>query len=153
MATISNVTLSISNYNAAAQTVQLNFKYRLTPSLVEKMAGTVYTDQLSLLGRDYLVPLPTADGDVAALPSRDSTIRTFGGGMFAASMSTPAIDRQRVVTIAKSLLNEDPERTAAGSEVSDEVLAKVFVHAVANVPSGAGAIPAAFSSLVSGTWT
>lgn len=155
MATISNVTLSITNYNSVAQTVQLTFKYRLTPSAVEKMAGTVYTEQFGLLGRDYLIPLPTAEAERAdiSLPTRDTTIRTFGGRMFAASPSAPVIDRQLVVTVAKSILNEDPERTASGSEVSDEVLARIAVNAVANLPVGAGPIPPGFSSLVTGTWT
>ncbi len=157
MATISNVTLSITNYNSVAKTVQLTFKYRLTPSAVEKMAGTVYTEQFGLLGRDYLLPLPTAEAEAEridiGLPTRDTTIRTFGGRMFAASPSAPAIDRQLTVTVAKSILNEDPERTASGSEVSDEVLAKISVNAVANLPVGAGPIAPGFSSLVSGTWT
>mgnify|MGYP000438030356 CR=1 FL=1 len=153
MATISNVTLSIGDYNSVTKTVRLTFKYRLTPSSVEKMAGTVYTEQFSLLGRDYLIPLPSAEvrSDLI-MPTSDSTIRSFGGTMYAASASTPAIDRQLVVTVAKSILNEDPELTASGSEVSDEVLAKVSVNAVANLPVGAGPIPPGFSSVVSGTW-
>lgn len=156
MATISNVTLAISDYNSLTGTVKLTFKYRLTPSAVEKMAGTVYKEQLSLLGRDYAIPLPLpveAERADILLPTRDSTIRTFNGGMFAASPSTPAIDRQFVVTVAKSILNEDPELSSTGSETSDEVLSKVMVTMIANLPVGAGPIPPGFSSVVSGTWT
>ncbi len=152
MATLSNVTLSISDYNATAKTVRLTFKYRLTPSSVEKMAGTVYREQFSLLGRDYVILVPGVV-EAVGLPSHDSTIRTFNGGMFAASPSAPAIDRQLVVTVAKSILNEDPELSASGSESVDEVLSKVSVAAIANIPVGAGPIAPGFSSLVSGTWT
>jgi hypothetical protein len=155
MATLSNVTLSISDYNATAKTVRLTFKYRLTPSSVEKMAGTVYREQFSLLGRDYVILMPGAVEAVEAVgvPARDSTIRTFNGGMFAASPSVPAIDRQLVVTVAKSILNEDPQHSASGSEISDEVLSRVSVAAIANIPVGAGPIAPGFSSLVTGTWT
>lgn len=152
MATLSNVTLSISDYNATAKTVRLTFKYRLTPSSVEKMAGTVYREQFSLLGRDYIILVPGVV-EAVGLPPHDSTIRTFNGGMFAASPSAPAIDRQLVVTVAKSILNEDPGLSASGSESVDEVLSKVSVTAIANIPVGAGPIAPGFSSLVSGTWT
>lgn len=153
MATISNVTLSIDNYNAAARTVQLHFAYRLTPSSVERMAGTVYQETFSLLGRDYLVPLPMAAEVDSALPSRDSTIRDFRGSLYAASPSTAAINRSFTVTVAKSLLNEDQGVSSSGSELGDEVLAKATVKAIANLPVGAGVIPPGFSSLVVGTWT
>lgn len=153
MATISNVTLSINNYNSTAKTVQLHFAYRLTPSTVERMAGTVYRETFSLLGRDYVVPLPAAVEFDAAVPARDTTIRSFAGGMYAASVSTSAIDRSFTVTVAKSILNEDPNLTSSGSEVADEVLAKASVTAIANLPVGAGTIPPGFSSLLSGTWT
>ena len=155
MATISNVTLSITDYSAVTRTVRLTFKYRLTPSAVEKMAGTVYTEQFSLLARDYMIPLPTVNVERTdiTLPTRDTAIRTFSGSMYAASPSTPGIDRQFSILVAKSVLNEDPELTASGSEVSDEVLARIAVNAVANLPVGAGPIPPGFSSLVTGTWT
>lgn len=153
MATISNVTLTINNYNAAAQTVQLHFAYRLTPSSVERMAGTVYREVFSLLGRDYIVPLPAAVEMDVTLPSRDTTLGNYGGGIYAASANTSAIDRSYAVTVAKSLLNEDKELSSSGSEVGDEVLVKATVTAIANLPVGAGVIPPGFSSLVGGTWT
>jgi len=132
---------------------QLHFAYRLTPSSVERMAGTVYREIFSLLGRDYLVPLPTAVEVDAALPARDTTLRNFGGSIYAASTSTSAINRSLTVTVAKSLLNEDKELSSSGSEVADEVLVKASVTAIANLPVGAGVIPPGFSSLVTGTWT
>jgi|JI9StandDraft_1071089.scaffolds.fasta_scaffold222852_2 hypothetical protein len=153
MATISNVTLTINNYNAAAQTVQLHFAYRLTPTPVERMAGTVYREIFSLLGRDYIVPLPAAVEMDASLPARDTTLRNFGGSIYAASASTAAINRSLTVTVAKSLLNEDPERYSSGSEAGDEVLLKASVTAIANLPVGGSIIPPGFSSLVTGTWT
>jgi len=153
MATISNVTLTINNYNATAKTVQLHFAYRLTPSSVERMAGTVYREVFNLLGRDYFVPLPRGVEMDATLPSRDTTLGNFGGGIFAASPSTAAINRSFTVTVAKSLLNEDKELSSSGSEVGDEVLVKATVTAIANLPVGAGVIPPGFSSLVGGTWT
>jgi len=153
MATISNVTLSINNYNATSRTVQLHFAYRLTPSSVERMAGTVYREVFSLLGRDYVVPLPAAVEMDASLPARDTTLANFGGGMYAAGSSTAAINRSFTVTVAKSLLNEDKEVYGSGSEAGDEVLARASVTAIANLPVGAGVIPPGFSPLVTGTWT
>ncbi len=64
------------------------------------------------------------------------------------SPTTAHVDRSKSFTLTKSRLNEDPETTASGSEVADELIAQARVGYAANPP-----VPApAFSSLVTGVW-
>lgn len=115
------------------------------------MAGTVYREIFNLLGRDYIVPLPTAVEMDASLPARDNTLRHFGGSIYAASADTPAINRL-TVTVAKSLLNEDPERYSSGSEAGDEV-GEGLGDRDRQPADRRQHHPAGFSPLVTGTWT
>ena len=153
MAVLSNVTLTIEK--SSSTSVKVTIKYRLTPSRVEQMAHSVYNEEFSLLARDWLLlPADAAVGNENTLtfPTRDSTIVTLRGTPFAVSEATPYVDRSKAFIIAKSRLNEDPETTASGSEVQDEVLSRAKVSYAANQPAGAVAPFPAFSSIVTGTW-
>jgi hypothetical protein len=153
MAVLSNVTLTIEKSSSTA--VKVTIRYRLTPSRVEQMAHSVFNEEFSLLSRDWLLlPADAAVGSENTLtfPTRDSTIVTLRGTPFAVSESTPHVERSKAFIIAKSRLNEDPETTASGSEVQDEVLSRAKVSYAANQPSGSVAPFPAFSSVVTGTW-
>lgn len=155
MAVISNVTLTIEKSTTMPKYVRVTIKYRLTPSRVEQMAGSVFSDEFSLMSRDWLiVPMdaPVSAESGLTVPTRDNPIITIAGGPFPVSGSASHVDRSRVFTISKSKLNEDPELSASGSEVQDEVLARVKVAYVANQPVGTVAPPPAFSSVLTGTW-
>jgi len=153
MAVLSNVTLTIEKSSSTA--VKVTIRYRLTPSRVEQMAHSVFNEEFSLLARDWLLlpaDAPVGGESTLTFPTRDSTIVTLRGTPFAVSESTPHVDRSKAFIIAKSRLNEDPETTASGSEVQDEVLSRAKVTYAANQPSGALAPFPAFSSVVTGTW-
>lgn len=155
MAVISNVNLTIEKSTSMPKYVRVTIKYRLTPSRVEQMAGSVFNEELSLMARDWLIlPIdPAVSGESAlSFPTRDNPIITLRGAPFPVSGSTPHVDRSRVFTLSKSSLNEDPELSATGSEIEDEVLARVKVAYAANQPVGSVAPAPAFSSVLSGTW-
>lgn len=153
MAVLSNVTLTIEKSTAAPTNVKVTIKYRLTPSRVEQMAHSVFNEDYSLLARDWLIlPMEAPVANELILPTRDSTIVTLRGTPFAVNETTPFVDRSRVFMLAKSRLNEDPETTASGSEVQDEVLARAKVTYAANQPVGALEPAPAYSSVLTGTW-
>ncbi|MBK9754020.1 MAG: hypothetical protein IPO88_11030 [Nannocystis sp.] len=155
MAVLSNVTLSIAKIPSTPTSVRVTIKYRLTPSRVEQMARSVFNEEVSLLGRDWLtlpMEVPAAREGSLAVPTIDTPIATLGGSSFAVGESMPHVDRSRVFVISKSRLNEDPETTASGSEVQDELLARVKVSYAANKPTGASAPYPAFSAMLTGTW-
>jgi len=155
MAVLSNVTLSIAKIPSTPSSVRVTIKYRLTPSRIEQMARSVFNEEVSLLGRDWLslsMEVAAAADRSPSIPTIDTPIATLGGTSFAVSESSPHVDRSRVFVITKSRLNEDPETTASGSEVQDELLARVKVAYAANKPTGASAPYPAFSSMLTGTW-
>jgi hypothetical protein len=126
MATISSPSLTVENVNATV--VKLTVKYTLTPNAVEKLAGTVFTENIRAIGDDPGV-------------LTDMIISNFPADSFAVSAATPTVDRTRVRNILKSSMNEDPEFLLNGGEVSDEVLARITMSYAANPP-----IPAALPS-------
>lgn len=157
MATLSNVTLAVAKSTTNPALVQITIKYRLTPSRVEQMAHSVFNETFSVLGRDYLILPGGAEvpSDVAGgltLPTRDTPITTVAGSPFAVSESTPHVDRTKVFSLQKSRLNEDPDTTATGSEIADEILARVNVVYAANPPMPPTPPTPAFSSVLTGTW-
>ena len=95
MATISNASLLVENFNNT--TVKLTVKYTLTPSAVEKLAGTVFHENIQLIGDD--------PGIVS-----DIIIANFSGDNFAVTNATPTVARTRTRNLLKSALNEDPGR-------------------------------------------
>lgn len=155
MAVLSNVTLTIEKSTTTPTNVKVTIKYRLIPSAVEQMAGSVFTDEFSLLARDWLtVPTeaPVGGDNALTMPTRDNTIITLRGTAFPVSPSASHVDRTRVFMLTKKSLNEDPETTASGSEVQDEVLARVKATYTANQPIGSSAPAPAYSSVLVGTW-
>jgi hypothetical protein len=110
MATISSPSLTVENVNATV--VKLTVKYTLTPNAVEKLAGTVFTENIRAIGDDPGV-------------LTDIIISNFPADSYAVSAATPTVARTRVRNILKSSMNEDPEFLLNGGEVSDEVLARI----------------------------
>lgn len=137
MATISNHTLTIQNLNAT--TVKATVKYRLTPSNIEKLAGTVFSENIRLIGDD-----PGVVNDIV--------IANFPADAFAVSNSTPFVDRTKSRNVLKSAMNEDPAFLTTGAEVVDETFARITLAYAASppipptLPSPASTIP------VTGAW-
>ena len=108
MATISSPSLLVENVNDT--TVKLTVKYTLTPNAVEKLAGTVFSENIQLIGDD-----PGVVSDIV--------ITTFPGDAFAVSNATPTVSRTRTRNVSKSAMNEDPNFASTGAELSDEGVA------------------------------
>jgi hypothetical protein len=137
MATISGTTLSIVGLNAT--TVSATVKYTLTPSAIEKLAGTVFSESIRLVGDD---PGILSDITVANLPAQ----------VFAVSSATVNVARTRTINLLKSALNEDPGFASTGAELSDEILGSVKISYAANAPTTPTLPPVATSNVVSGAW-
>jgi hypothetical protein len=122
MATISDPTLDIVNVDDT--TVKVTVVYTLTPSNLEKLAGSVFQEDIVLMGDDSgtLTPVFTfANGSIPA--------------QYAVSQSTTSVTRSRDHKISKSTLNEDPAFLANGAENQDEILAQVTISYAANAPT------------------
>ncbi len=141
MATISAPTLKIENVTNT--TVKLTVSYTLIPSLIERLAGTVFSETIRVIGDD-----PGFISDV--------TIATFPGpALITVSSTTPAtgVSRTRVIpSIAKSLLNEDPAFAPTGAELSDQVMARVSIAYAANAPTIPTLPAPRDSAQVAGAW-
>jgi hypothetical protein len=135
MATISNQSLTVENLNDT--TVRVTVKYRLTPSNVEKLAGTVFSENIQLIGDDG----DTNDG-----------ITSFPGATYAVSSSTPFVDRSRIRSVLKSTLNEDPGFQPTGAELVDETFARIKLAYAANAPNPPTLPPTASTNSVKGAW-
>ncbi|HZQ50794.1 MAG TPA: hypothetical protein VFB14_01280 [Bryobacteraceae bacterium] len=137
MATISGATLDIANVNAT--TVILTVSYTLTANNVEQLAGTVFTENIQVIGDD---PGILTDTVVAALPAQN----------FAVSTATPTVVRTRTRNLPKSALNEDPLFLANGAEQPDEILARIALAYAANAPATPAIPPPATTNTVVGAW-
>jgi hypothetical protein len=137
MATISNASLLVENFNNT--TVKLTVKYTLTPSAVEKLAGTVFHENIQLIGDD-----PGILSDIV--------ITNFPGDSFAVSNPTPTVARTRTRNLLKSALNEDPGFASTGAELSDEVFARITLAYAANAPIPSALPSPASTNIVSGAW-
>lgn len=138
MATISNHSLLVENVNNT--TVKLTVKYTLTPSAVEKLAGTVFTENIQLIGDD-----PGAANDIV--------ITSFPAANFAVSSATLTVPRARSRNVLKSAMNEDAAFAANGAELSDEVFARIALAYAANPPiPPALPSPAPATNIVKGAW-
>jgi hypothetical protein len=138
MATISNPTLKVEGVNAT--TVKLTVKYRLTPTPVEKLAGTVFSEKIQVIGDDPGV-------------LTDLVITTFPGDNFVVSNATTFVDRERTRSVLKSTMNEDPGFAATGAHSVDETFAKITLAYAANAPIPP-TIPAPIpTNQVTGAWT
>jgi hypothetical protein len=122
MATISNEKLDIVNVDDA--TVKVTVSYDLTPDQTEKLAETVFQEEIVLVGDDSgtLTPVFTfADG---AKPAQ-----------YKVTSSTNTINRSRDHKIPKSTLNEDPGFLKDGAEDPDEIKAQITISYAANAPT------------------
>jgi hypothetical protein len=135
MATISNPSLLVTNLNDT--TVTVTVKYTLTPNAVEKLAGTVFSEDIQLIGED--------DGP------DDLVITTFAKDNFK-SNGAPTVSRTRTKNVLKSALNEDPKFESNGAELPDEVLARITLKYAA-IPPIPPALPSpAVTNTVKGAW-
>jgi hypothetical protein len=139
MATLSNATMSVAKNASDATKVNVTLKYTLTPSNIERLAGTVFNSSMQIWGEDG---------------TTDQLRITVGDGQFAVSTATPSsgVVRTRTVSVSKSTVNEDPETSASGSEVGDEIFLKAIASYAANAPTPLPTIAPAFSSVVGGVW-
>ncbi|MGL5065403.1 MAG: hypothetical protein ACRC62_35980 [Microcoleus sp.] len=137
MATISSPSLTVENINATV--VKLTVKYTLTPNAVEKLAGTVFTENIQAIGDDAGV-------------LTDVVISNFPADSFAVSAATPTVVRTRVRNVLKSSMNEDPEFLLNGGELSDEVLGRITLSYAANPPIPAALPSPTSTNTVSAAW-
>lgn len=137
MATISNASLLIENLNNT--TVKLTVKYTLTPNGIEKLAGTVFSENIQLIGDDPGV-------------LTDIVITNFSGDAFAVSNATPTVARTRTRNALKSALNEDPAFASTGAELSDEVFARITLSYAASPPIPPALPSPVSTNIVSGAW-
>ena len=137
MATISGATLDIANVNAT--TVRLTINYTLAPNNVEQLAGTVFRENIEVIGDD---PGVLTDIPVTAFPTQN----------FAVSTTTPTVARTRTRNVLKSALNEDPLFLANGAEEADEILARITLGYAANAPTTPAIPPPVTTNTVAGAW-
>ena len=139
MATISNQSHTIEAIPGNDTTVKVTVKYTLTPSPVEKLAGTVFSESIRLIGDDA--------GTVS-----DITITNFPQDNYAVSSSTATVNRTRTRSVLKSTLNEDPAFTASGAEQIDETFARITLAYAANAPVPPALPAPVVTSVVTGAW-
>jgi hypothetical protein len=139
MATISNATLDIVNVDGT--TVEVTVNYDLVPNQTEKLAKSVFGEEIVVLADDSGVQTPVftfADGPKPA--------------QYAVSSSTGTVSRSRSHKISKSTLNEDPGFLANGAEDPDEILAQITVSYVANAPVGSSPPLPVSTTIQKGAW-
>jgi hypothetical protein len=137
MATISNQTLKVDNVNAT--TVRATVSYRLTPSNIERLSRTVFSENIRLIGDD-----PGVAGDI--------TIANFTADFFALDGVATFVDRSRARNILKSAMNEDPQFQTTGAEVVDETFARITLAYAGNQPTVPTLPPPTPTSPVTGAW-
>ncbi|MGH9840355.1 MAG: hypothetical protein ACREEM_16370 [Blastocatellia bacterium] len=137
MATTSNRSLLVENLNAT--TVRVTVRYRLTPNAIEKLAGTVFSENIQLIGDD-----PGVVNDIV--------ITNFPGDAFAVNAGTTFVDRTRTRNVLKSAMNEDPEFLTTGAEVIDETFARITLAYAANPPIPPALPGPASTNIVTGAW-
>lgn len=137
MANVSNQSLNVQNLNAT--TVRVTVTYRLTPTQAERLSGSVFRENIRLIGDDA--------GDV-----NDIVITTFPEALFQVSNSTPFVDRSRIINVLKSAMNEDPAFLATGAEQTDEAVARIALSYAGNPPIPPTAPAPLSTGPVSGAW-
>ena len=139
MATISNATLDIVNVDDT--TVEVTVNYDLTPNQTEKLAGSVFKEEIVLMGDDPGVQTPLFTFADGAKPAE-----------YAVTSSTGTVSRSRSHKISKSTLNEDPGFLANGAEDPDEILAQITISYAANPPSTPVLPPTTSTATQKGAW-
>jgi hypothetical protein len=141
MASITVPVLTITNVNAT--TVSLRVTYTLTPSLIERLAGTVFQDTIIAIGDD--APFGSFGGT-------DIIVSIFPTAPFAVNSATINVPRTITVNRLKSSLNEDPTFLATGAEQMDEIFARVTIAYAAAAPAVPTLPVPTASNQVSGAW-
>lgn len=135
MATISNPSLLVTNLNDT--TVSVTVKYTLNVNMLEKLGGSVFTENIQLIGED-----PGPD---------DLVITTFTGDSYT-SNGLATVTRTRTKNVLKSAMNEDPKFESNGAEQPDEVLARITLKYGANPPDPPALPPPTVTNTVTGAW-
>lgn len=137
MATISNTTLDIVGVDD--KTVKVTVNYDLVPNQTEKLAGTVFQEDIVLLG-----------GNSGA------QVFAFANGakpaQYAVSSSTGTVSRSRDHKLPKSDLNENPGLRGDDAEDQDEILAQITISYAANAPGTSALPPATKTKTRTGAW-
>ena len=140
MATISDAKLDIENVDDT--TVKVTVSYTLKPDQTEKLARTVFQEDIVVNGSDSGVLTP---------------VYTFPNGpkpaQYAVDSSTTTVARSRDHKISKSTLNEDPGFLANGAQDPDEILATITVSYAANAPTSSSAPPPVNTTTQVGAWS
>ncbi|MDI6793430.1 MAG: hypothetical protein QME81_11290 [bacterium] len=137
MASITNPVLVVTGVNPT--TVNLKVTYTLTPSAIEKLAGTVFKESILAIGDDSGVL-----GDVV--------VATFTPQVFVVNAATINVPRNRALNVLKSAMNEDSGFEPSGAEQVDEIFAKVTITYEANAPVVPTLPAPGISSTVTGAW-
>lgn len=129
MSSILNPILAIEEHSPT--TVKVRVKYTVAQFPPEYWAGTVYLEEIALIGDDkpFNPALPSGtDVVVAVYPSLYISNHPI--------VVPPRFyfERERVLIVAKSALNEDPGFTSLGFKVPDEIFARITLKYAANVP-------------------
>lgn len=139
MATISKPTLDIVNVDDT--TVKVTVNYNLTPNQTEKLARTVFQEDIVVKADDSGVQTPVFTFANGALPAQ-----------YAVDSSTTTVTRTRDHNLSKSSLNEDSGFLKNGAEDPDEILAEVTISYAANAPSPSALPPVKTTDLQKGAW-
>jgi len=139
MATISSPSLLIETIPGSSTTVKLTVKYTLTPTAIEKLAGTVFSENIQLIGDD-----PGVAGDIV--------ITNFPADAFAVGSATSTVSRTRTRNVSKSAMNEDPAFQTTGAETIDETFARITLAYAASAPSPPTLPSPASTNIVTGAW-
>ena len=137
MATISGATLTIANLNNT--TVTATVKYTLTPNAIEKLAGTVFSENVQLIGDDPGV-------------ASDIVVSGFPGQAFAVAGGTVNVPRTRTRNVLKSALNEDPGFEGTGAEQADGIFARISLTYAANALIPPALPGPATTNKIAGAW-
>jgi hypothetical protein len=139
MATISKPTLDIENVDDT--TVKVTVDYTLTPNQTEKLARTVFQEDIVVMADDSGTQTPIFTFANGAVPAQ-----------YAVDTTTTSVSRSRDHQISKSTLNEDPGFLKNGAQDPDEILAQVTISYAANAPSPSALPPVKTSTLQKGAW-
>lgn len=137
MATISVPTVEVTGLNDTQ--VRIIVRYTLTPTNIERQAGSVFSENIQLIGDD-------------PQDANDIVITSFPVQTFVVSTTTATLNRERSRIVNKSAMNEDPGFKTTGAELTDETLARITLTYAANPPTTPTLPPPTPTNSVSGAW-
>ncbi|MGR0482368.1 MAG: hypothetical protein ACTFAK_16265 [Candidatus Electronema sp. VV] len=156
MASILNPTLTIEEHTES--TVKARVKYMVAQFPPEYWAGTVYYEEIHLIGDDqpFNPAEPSGSDIVVAAFTPQYIVNPYTG-------IPPRFyfERERVLIIGRCALDEDPGFTMHGLPKPDEIFARITLKYAANVPYPIATLPpsswpvtaaTAQSNTVTGSW-